>query len=299
MNLEGLKKSMKQQEGQRSVKKYIVLFILLVLVVIFIVLKGADIESVWNAMKNADPKWLTAGLGLAAVFNIAEGINLRKVLVSFGYRVSFKEAMKYAYIGYFFSSVTPSATGGQPLQLYAMSKDKIHVAHGTMALLTELTSFQIAAFLMENIAAFWILTGRIHLNKIMLILALVGYIMNLVFIAALMIVIVSDRLKRKIVKGIRFLVMKLPFRHKEKMESKINDILHDFENCKDFFKKDPNLTLQVIGVSLVHYLLVQRSVGSISCNGRSRQYIWKSFFTSDYIIYDNSASSVSGSGRNQ
>ena len=173
------------------------LFILLVLVVTFIVLKGADIESVWNAMKNADPKWLTAGLGLAAVFNIAEGINLRKVLVSFGYRVSFKEAMKYAYIGYFFSSVTPSATGGQPLQLYAMSKDKIHVAHGTMALLTELTSFQIAAFLMENIAAFWILTGRIHLNKIMLILALVGYIMNLVFIAALMIVIISDRLKRK------------------------------------------------------------------------------------------------------
>ena len=68
MNLEGLKKSMKQQEGQRSVKKYIVLFILLVLVVTFIVLKGADIESVWNAMKNADPKWLTAGLGLAAVF---------------------------------------------------------------------------------------------------------------------------------------------------------------------------------------------------------------------------------------
>ena len=254
MNLEGLKKSMKQQEGQRSVKKYIVLFILLVLVVIFIVLKGADIESVWNAMKNADPKWLTAGLGLAAVFNIAEGINLRKVLVSFGYRVSFKEAMKYAYIGYFFSSVTPSATGGQPLQLYAMSKDKIHVAHGTMALLTELTSFQIAAFLMENIAAFWILTGRIHLNKIMLILVLVGYIMNLVFIAALMIVIVSDRLKRKIVKGSRFLVMKLPFRHKEKMESKINDILHDFENCKDFFKEDPNLTLQVIGVSLVQII---------------------------------------------
>lgn len=299
MNLEGLKKSMKQQEGQRSVKKYIVLFILLVLVVIFIVLKGADIESVWNAMKNADPKWLTAGLGLAAVFNIAEGINLRKVLVSFGYRVSFKEAMKYAYIGYFFSSVTPSATGGQPLQLYAMSKDKIHVAHGTMALLTELTSFQIAAFLMENIAAFWILTGRIHLNKIMLILALVGYIMNLVFIAALMIVIVSDRLKRKIVKGIRFLVMKLPFRHKEKMESKINDILHDFENCKDFLKRSKPYITGNWGEPGTDYLLVQRSVGSISCNGRSRQYIWKSFFTSDYIIYDNSASSVSGSGRNQ
>ena len=38
MNLEGLKKSMKRQEGQRSVKKYIVLFILLVIVVIFIII---------------------------------------------------------------------------------------------------------------------------------------------------------------------------------------------------------------------------------------------------------------------
>ena len=58
----------------------------------------------------------------------------------------------------FFSSITPSATGGQPVQLYVMNKDNIHVAHGTMALLTELTSFQIAAFLMENVATFWILT---------------------------------------------------------------------------------------------------------------------------------------------
>ena len=227
---------MEQQVSQRSIKKYMVLFPVLALLVCFVILKGADMEAVWNAMKSAKPQWMAAGLILAAVFNIAEAINLRSVLNSFGYQVSFRQGMKYAYTGYFFSSITPSATGGQPVQLYVMNKDNIHVAHGTMALLTELTSFQIAAFLMENIAAFWILTGRIHLNKIMLILALVGYIMNLVFIAALMIVIVSDRLKRKIVKGIRFLVMKLPFRHKEKMESKINDILHDFENCKDLIK---------------------------------------------------------------
>lgn len=93
--------------------------------------------------------------------------------------------------------------------------------------------------------------------------------------------------------------MKLPFRHKEKMESKINDILHDFENCKDFFKEDPNLTLQVIGVSLVQIICwfsvpwaVYHAMGEAGST-------FGSLFTSDYIIYDNSASSVSGSGRNQ
>ena len=132
-----------------------------------------------------------------------------------------------------------------------MNKDKIHVAHGTMALLTELTSFQIAAFLMENVAAFWILTGRIRLNKVMMALALLGYIMNLIFIAALMIVIISEGLKKKIVGGIRFLIMKLPFGDKEKLGGKIDDVLHDFEDCKEFFKNDPILTLKVIIVSLI------------------------------------------------
>lgn len=245
---------MEQQVNKKSIKKYILLFLLLAVVVLFIILKGADIESVWNAMKNADPKWLAAGLLLAAVFNVAEGINIRNVLKSFGYTVTFGQGMKYAYIGYFFSSVTPSATGGQPLQLYAMNKDKIHVAHGTMALLTELTSFQIAAFFMENIAAFWIFSGRIHLNKVMFILAVTGYVMNLIFIAALVVVIVSERLKRKIVNGIRFLILKLPIRQKEKINEKLDDVIGDFENCKDFFRNDPVLTIKVILVSMIQII---------------------------------------------
>lgn len=245
---------MEQQVNKKSIKKYILLFLLLAVVVLFIILKGADIESVWNAMKNADPKWLAAGLLLAAVFNVAEGINIRNVLKSFGYTVTFGQGMKYAYIGYFFSSVTPSATGGQPLQLYAMNKDKIHVAHGTMALLTELTSFQIAAFFMENIAAFWIFSGRIHLNKVMFVLAVTGYVMNLIFIAALVVVIVSERLKKKIVNGIRFLILKLPIRQKEKINEKLDDVIGDFENCKDFFRNDPVLTIKVILVSMIQII---------------------------------------------
>ena len=245
---------MEQQVSQRSIKKYMVLFAVLALLVCFVILKGADMESVWNAMKSAKPQWMAAGLILAAVFNIAEAINLRSVLNSFGYQVSFRQGMKYAYTGYFFSSITPSATGGQPVQLYVMNKDNIHVAHGTMALLTELTSFQIAAFLMENVATFWILTGRIRLNKMMLALAALGYLMNLIFIAALVVIMLSEGLKKKIVNGIRFLIMKLPFGNKKRLGAKMDEIVRDFEDCKLFFKRDPVLALKVTTVSLIQII---------------------------------------------
>lgn len=106
------------------------------------------------------------------------------------------------------------------------------MAHGTMALLTELTSFQIAAFLMENVATFWILTGRIRLNKMMLALAALGYLMNLIFIAALVVIMLSEGLKKKIVNGIRFLIMKLPFGNKKRLGAKMDEIVRDFEDCK-------------------------------------------------------------------
>ena len=218
-------------------------FPVLALLVCFAILKGADMESVWNAMKSAKPQWLAAGLILAVVFNIAEAINLRSVLNSFGYQVSFRQGMKYAYTGYFFSSITPSATGGQPVQL-----------HGTMALLTELTSFQIATFLMENVATFWILTGRIRLNKMMLALAVLGYLMNLIFIAALVVIMLSEGLKKKIVNGIRFLIMKLPFGNKKRLGAKMDEIVRDFEDCKLFFKRDPVLALKVTTVSLIQII---------------------------------------------
>ena len=44
---------------------------------------------------------------------------------------SFIEALKVAFVGVFFSAITPSSTGGQPMQLYLMSKKNISVGFGS------------------------------------------------------------------------------------------------------------------------------------------------------------------------
>ena len=107
---------------------------------------------------------------------------------------------------------------------------------------------------MENVATFWILTGRIRLNKMMLALAVLGYLMNLIFIAALVVIMLSEGLKKKIVNGIRFLIMKLPFGNKKRLSAKMDEIVRDFEDCKLFFKRDPVLALKVTTISLIQII---------------------------------------------
>ena len=46
----------------------------------------------------------------------------------------------------------------------------------------------------------------------------------------------SEGLKKKIVNGIRFLIMKLPFGNKKRLGAKMDEIVRDFEDCKLFFK---------------------------------------------------------------
>ena len=88
----------------------------------------------------------------------------------------------------------------------------------------------------------------------MLALAVLGYLMNLIFIAALVVIMLSEGLKKKIVNGIRFLIMKLPFGNKKRLGAKMDEIVRDFEDCKLFFKRDPVLMLKVTAVSLIQII---------------------------------------------
>ena len=104
-----------------------------------------SLASVLSSIKEADPIWLLPGVGAMALFFVCEGANIGRSLRLAGHNISRTDEIRYAMAGFFFSSITPSASGGQPMQLYFMHKDRLPLSHSSLALLTELTSFQAAA----------------------------------------------------------------------------------------------------------------------------------------------------------
>lgn len=230
--------------------RYGAIFLIFAAAASFLVLRGTDMRTVLEALEGTSIPFLIAGILLAEVFHLSEGINLRILLGSFGNPVTFWQGMKYAYIGFFFSSITPSSTGGQPAQIYAMKKDGIEIAHGTLALIGELASFQIAVFFMELMAIAAIVRGNVSPSGELLVLAVLGFLLNILFITGLLSVMFSRLLKERLLRLLYGAVDRLPVKDKKKWKEKLDEAFRDFQACADLIRRKPRVMSKVFLVSI-------------------------------------------------
>ena len=89
-------------------------------------------------IKQANPLFLLAGLGIMFCYISCESLNTKRIMATFNQKLSLWQCLKYAFIGFYFCAITPSATGGQPAQIYYIRKDKIPVAFSTLTHLINL-----------------------------------------------------------------------------------------------------------------------------------------------------------------
>ena len=118
-------------------------FILLIVLTLYVLLKDQNLLEVFDIIKSAKIEFVLLGIMCVAIYVVCESINISRTLKALGEKSTFAHNIKYALIGFFFSAITPAASGGQPMQIYYMHKNHISVANSTLALLINLTSMQI------------------------------------------------------------------------------------------------------------------------------------------------------------
>lgn len=111
----------------------------------WMVLGGGRGAQVWAAVKLARWPWLALGAALMVCYTAAEAFQIKLVLGAMGRRARFRHCCQYAAAGFYFSSVTPSATGGQPAEVFYMTRRGISAAHGALAMLLFTIFHQVAS----------------------------------------------------------------------------------------------------------------------------------------------------------
>lgn len=88
-----------------------------------------------GAIARANWGILLLALPVMGAFIACEATATRLVLGALGCARPWRRCYFYSCTGFFFSNVTPSATGGQPAQVYYMSRDGVPVVSGAMDML--------------------------------------------------------------------------------------------------------------------------------------------------------------------
>lgn len=97
-----------------------------------------------EAVRHANVLWLIPAVLCMFCFIWAEGQSLTMISRSMGYPVQHRKGFLYASADIYFSSITPSATGGQPASAYFMYIDGLPAEVVTAALILNLTMYTLA-----------------------------------------------------------------------------------------------------------------------------------------------------------
>ncbi len=144
----------KDPRDKKPKKQGIYIFILLLLSYISFntLFKDIGLEELYQALK--DLRLTMVFLAFLSMFTYisCEAINFKIVLDLLGEERPFIQILKYSFVGFYFSSITPSASGGQPMQLYYMKKDRIDLSKGSLTVLIILITYQIIMLVYASMA---------------------------------------------------------------------------------------------------------------------------------------------------
>ena len=126
----------------------IALFLVIMLMTFYALFSGRNLSDIAHAVAEMSPLYLIPAVGLAMFFVCAEGYMIWYLLRSMkahksgGKGSSLFRCIQYSFIGFFYSGITPSASGGQPVQLYYMNKDGNRGSDSTVVLMTVAVAYK-------------------------------------------------------------------------------------------------------------------------------------------------------------
>lgn len=231
------------------------LFILLILLTFYIIFKNNNIEDIIKTISYLNINYIILAIICSFTFTICEGMNISRSLKLMDYDIKFRTSIKYAVVGLFFSSITPSASGGQPMQVYYMHKDGIEVSHSSLAILINLASFQFVTVTMAIIG--YISQHKLLVNSLGNIKYLIalGVTLNLLVMLAILIAIFSKRFVGKLIDFISFALIKIKYKKVDKFRKMAICQVKEYSQSAKYFKENKLTIFKILLTTIIQIIL--------------------------------------------
>ena len=241
-----------------------ILYILVTLgITVYICLYTADFSSLKQAVHNIKWGWMAGGLGCMLLYFFFEALAPILVFRNQGYKLSVPKAIKVSMIGLYYSGITPSATGGQPMQVYYYSKMNLPIGLSSFISVLKFICFQ---SVMTTFCFFGLLLRFDYIQKTFpgaVIFAYIGMGINVALLIGVVILMYKPAILHTFLNVLMKLLAKFNGRRAVKLRKKGREEIENFyasfhyskKVSKDFFAVLICSFLQIIAYLSVSYFI--------------------------------------------
>ncbi len=236
----------------------ITLFLVVMAMTLYALFRGRSLAEIAQAMAEMSPLYLIPAAGLAVFFVCAEGWMIWYLLRSMkaqkdgGSGSSLFRCIQYSFIGFFYSGITPSASGGQPVQLYYMNKDGNRGSDSTVVLMTVAAAYKFVLVVMGfGILIFWIHPLRGELGKYFP-LYLLGLALNVTLVILILGVMLFPKVMLKTALLFEHVLIRMKiWKPSGRREEKIQTFIDSYQNAVAWLKAHKGKLAAVLAVTFL------------------------------------------------
>jgi len=230
------------------------IFLVLIILTFNFVLKDLDLSKMMSLAVTVNPLYIVLAIIFMATFVMCEAINIRRVLVLLEGNINMIKCIKYACVGFFYSAITPFASGGDPLQIYYMSRDNVDVSSSTLAIFLDLASYQIVTISIAVISFIANISLVESINSSLYWFLIAGVAFNGIILIFLLIFMFSP----KISNGLSKIVSKISEKSKSekigKFDSWLKNEIKKYQKSSKFIKKNKMVLVKNLATTTIQIL---------------------------------------------
>ena len=232
-------------------------FVVVFALTLWAVFYGADLKLLLRCLSTVNPLFLLPSIVCVVCFILGESVILHYLFRILGLNARFSRCCQYSFIGFFYCCITPSASGGQPMQLVAMHKDRIPVAPATVVLAIITIIYKLVLVVLGLVVL--ILrpaTVMIYIADVQGILYL-GLVLNVICIVALLLVVFKPAVVRNLTAWTMQLINNIrPLKDPRGIERKVEDMIGQYEGAAEFFLRHKMVMVKVFLITFLQRCLL-------------------------------------------
>ncbi|MBQ9943245.1 MAG: flippase-like domain-containing protein [Clostridia bacterium] len=227
-------------------------------IVIYLGAANGEIGNAWNALVSSDLRWIGMAFVCYGIYLVFESLGVHVFFRQQGFKPKFGSSLLVSIIGLFYSSVTPAATGGQPMQVFAFKKRGIPPGVSSSALAVKFFCFQVA--LLGTGLLLWVLNPQIVSDcfrsyPAAQVMVITGFVLNGFTVVAVLLLAINKNIVRAIITFIIFLGKKLRIvKDPAGTASRMDATMADFHASVDMVTHHPGKLMVLLLISVIQVM---------------------------------------------